>query len=129
MRLAVLADAVGDIAKTPGLHLRDLAAIVLDNLGCRLGESIDLGLCQILTREEDMLVERHVRFLSVLADRCQRTIRRPSGCRPTCIGCTKTTSARRRRALSRNSRPRQCALLGDPQKKNGTPQCTGERKE
>src|SRR3546814_6655090 len=33
MRLAVLLDAVGEAAKTPGLGLYDLAAIVLDDLG------------------------------------------------------------------------------------------------
>ena len=59
MGLAVLGDPVGDGAKAPGLRLGDLAAVVFDDLGCVFRKRIDLGLSQILTREENMLVERH----------------------------------------------------------------------
>src|SRR5207237_739368 len=38
----------------------DLPAIVFDDLGGVFRERIDLGLGQVLTREENMLVERHV---------------------------------------------------------------------
>src|SRR5690606_35799671 len=65
MRLAVLGDAVGEAAQAPGLGLDDLALIVLDNLGGVFRERIHLGLGQILTREENMLVERHVLVSSV----------------------------------------------------------------
>ena len=60
MRLAVLGDAVGEGAQAPGLGLGDLPAIVGDDLGGVFRERIDLGLGQVLTREENMLVERHV---------------------------------------------------------------------
>ena len=60
MRLAVLGDAVGEAAQAPGFGLGDLAAIVRDNLGRVFRERIDLGLGQILTREENMLVKRQV---------------------------------------------------------------------
>src|SRR3546814_13869996 len=58
MRLAVLLDAVGEAAKTPGLGLYDLAAIVLDDLGGAFRQRVDLGLRQVLTREKHMLVQR-----------------------------------------------------------------------
>ena len=60
MRLAVLGDAVGEGAKAPGLGLDDLPAIVVDDLGGVFRERVDLGLGEVLTREENMLVERHV---------------------------------------------------------------------
>src|SRR6202008_1493277 len=60
MRLAVLGDAVSEAAQAPGLGLDHLAAIVGDNLGGVFRERIDLGLSQILAREENMLVKRHV---------------------------------------------------------------------
>ena len=68
MRLAILGDPIGEGAKAPGLGLDDLPAIIFDDLGGVFRERIDLGLSQILTREENMLVERHVHF-SLLADR------------------------------------------------------------
>src|SRR5690348_13987236 len=64
MRLAVLRDAIGKAAETPGLRLGDLPAIVFDDLGGVFRERIDLGLCKVLAREENMLVERHVSLLS-----------------------------------------------------------------
>jgi len=64
MRLAVLGDAIGERAETPGLRLGDLAAIVFDDLGCVFRERIDMGLRKVLAREENMLVERHVSRLS-----------------------------------------------------------------
>jgi hypothetical protein len=60
MRLAVLGDAVCEAAQAPRLGLRDLPAIIFDDLGGVFRERIDLGLCKVLTREENMLVERHV---------------------------------------------------------------------
>ena len=68
MRLAVLGDAIGEGAKAPGLGLDDLPAIVVEDLGGVFRERVDLGLGEVLTREENMLVERHV-FVSLLADR------------------------------------------------------------
>ena len=64
MRLAVLGDAIGEAAKAPGLGLGDLPAIVFDDLGGVFRERIDLGLGEVLAREENMLVERHVSLLS-----------------------------------------------------------------
>ena len=63
MRLAVLGDPVGEAAQAPGLGLDDLPAIVGDDLGGVFRERIDLGLSQVLTREENMLVKRHVMSL------------------------------------------------------------------
>src|SRR4051794_29012855 len=60
VRLAILRDAVGEAAKTPVLGLGDLPAIVGDDLGGVFRERIHLGLSQVLAREENMLVERHV---------------------------------------------------------------------
>jgi len=60
MRLAVLRDAVGEGLEAPGFGLDDLPAIVGENLGSVFRERIHLGLGQILTRKENMLVERHV---------------------------------------------------------------------
>ena len=62
VRLAVLRDSIGEGAQTPGLGLGDLPAIVGDDLGGVFRERIDLGLGEVLTREENMLVERHVSF-------------------------------------------------------------------
>src|SRR4051812_26792908 len=59
MRLAVLGDPIGKRAQTPGLGLGDLAPIVRDDLGCVFRQRVDLCLCKVLTREENMLVERH----------------------------------------------------------------------
>ena len=65
MRLAVLGDPVGEAAKAPGLGLDDRSAIVGEDLGGVFRERIDLGLGEVLTREENMLVKRHVVFSSV----------------------------------------------------------------
>ena len=69
MRLAVLGDAVGEGFQAPGLGLDHLAAIVGDDLGCVFRERVDLGLGQVLTRQKDMLIERHVALFLLLADR------------------------------------------------------------
>jgi hypothetical protein len=74
VRLAVLGDAIGEVAKTPGLRPDDLPAIVFDDLGSVFRQRIDLGLSQILTREENMLIERHVLLLTV-----GRSLTYPSG--------------------------------------------------
>ena len=68
MRLAVLGDPIGDVAKTPGLGLDDLPAIVLDDLGGVFRQRVHLGLGQILTREKHMLVKSHVAHFLLLAD-------------------------------------------------------------
>ena len=68
MRLAVLGDAVGEAAQAPGFGLDHLAAVVGDDLGGVFRERIDLGLGQVLAREENMLVKRHV-HAPMLADR------------------------------------------------------------
>src|SRR4051812_17491708 len=69
MGLAVLRDPVGERAQAPGLGLDDLAAIVLDDLGGVLRQRVHLGLGQVLTRKEYMLVERHDALVLLLADR------------------------------------------------------------
>src|SRR5437764_4872669 len=74
MRLAVLGDAVGEAPETPGLGLRDLSAIVFDDFGGVFRERIDLSLSEVLAREENMLVERHVSILSF-----GRSLTRPDG--------------------------------------------------
>ena len=68
MRLAVLGDPIGEAAQAPGLGPDDLPAIVVDDFGGIFRERIDLGLSQVLAREENMLVKRHA-ILSFLADR------------------------------------------------------------
>ncbi len=60
MRLAVLGDAVGEAAQAPCFSLDHRSAVVGDDLGGVFRERIDLGLSQILAREENMLVKRHV---------------------------------------------------------------------
>jgi len=59
MRLAVLGDTIGEAAKAPRLGLGDGAAIFLNDVGGVFRDRIDLGLGQVLTREENMLVKRH----------------------------------------------------------------------
>ena len=81
MRLAVLGDAIGEAAKAPGLGLGDFPAIVGDDLGGVFRERIDLGLGQVLTREENMLVERHVSFSLFWPIADAAPVARPSGCR------------------------------------------------
>ena len=56
MRLAVLGDAVSEAAQAPGFGLDHRAAIVGEDLGGVFRERIDLGLGEVLTREENMLV-------------------------------------------------------------------------
>src|SRR4051794_18830512 len=74
MRLAVLGYAVGQRAQAPGFGLHDLTIVVGDDLGGVFRERIDLGLSEVLTREENMLVERHAFRLSF-----GRSLTRPSG--------------------------------------------------
>src|SRR3954451_8566842 len=69
MSLAVLGDPVGDVAQAPGLGLDDLPAIVLDDLGGVFRQRVHLGLGEVLTRQKDMLVERHAALFLLLADR------------------------------------------------------------
>src|SRR4051794_10175382 len=83
--LAVLRDAISETAKTPGLRLGDLPAIVFDDLGGVFRECVHLGLSQVLTREENMLIEWHA-SVSLLADRWRRPVRRPSDCRKKALG-------------------------------------------
>jgi hypothetical protein len=72
MSLAILGDALSEGPQAPGLGLGDLAFIVFDDLGGVFRERIDLGLGEVLTREENMLVERHVRlFCWPIADAAQ----------------------------------------------------------
>ena len=74
MRLTVLGDAVGEGPQAPGLGLDDLPIVLGDDLGGVFRERIDLGLGEVLTREENMLVERHAFRLSF-----GRSLTRPSG--------------------------------------------------
>src|SRR5438105_1003414 len=74
MRLTVLGDAVGEGPQAPGLGLDDLPIVLSDDLGGVFRERIDLGLGEVLTREENMLVERHAFRLSL-----GRSLTRPSG--------------------------------------------------
>src|SRR4051812_14671625 len=60
MTLAVLGDAVGEGAQAPGLGLGDRAAVRFDDVGGGFRQRVDLGLGEVLARDEDMLVERHV---------------------------------------------------------------------
>ena len=57
--LAVLLDAVGEVAQTPIFPLRHLAALLDDNRGKGLGQRFDLGGRGVLARDKDVLVERH----------------------------------------------------------------------
>src|SRR5262249_39591588 len=59
MRLAVLADAIGQGLDAPILHLWDVAAHLLDDALVAGGKFIDLLLRQILPRQKDMLVQWH----------------------------------------------------------------------
>ncbi len=61
MPLAILAHSVGEVAQAPVFPLLDLAAIVGDQLGKAVGESIDLCARYILACDEHILVERHSR--------------------------------------------------------------------
>src|SRR5438309_848013 len=64
MRLAIFRDAVGKRAQAPRLGLHDLTTIVFNDFRSVFRKRIDLGLCKVLTREENMLVKRHVSHLS-----------------------------------------------------------------
>src|SRR4029450_13188959 len=81
MRLAVLGDAVGEAAQAPGFSLDHLAAVVGDDLGGVFRERIDLGLSQILAREENMSAKRHVPCPYVCPIVYAPPCGRPSGCR------------------------------------------------
>src|SRR5690606_27139146 len=60
MRLAVLLDAEGERAQAPIFGLGDLALTLFDDLGQRFADGVDLCRGKVLTRQEDMLVKRHV---------------------------------------------------------------------
>ena len=60
--LAVLLDAVGEVAKTPVLDLGDNAAAFFDDRLDRIVEGFGLLRRDILPRNDDVLVERHVSF-------------------------------------------------------------------
>ena len=62
--LAVTVDLVGEVLETPGLGLGNLAIVCFDDFGRRGGELVDLSLAQILSRQENMLVESHALVLS-----------------------------------------------------------------
>src|SRR4030095_6253566 len=91
MRLAVLGDAVSEAAQAPGFSLDHLAAVVGDNLGGVFRERIDLSLSQILSREENMLVKRHVPCTYVGGSLTRAPCARPSGCRSKVIGQVERT--------------------------------------
>ncbi len=57
--------------------LTTLPPIVLDDLGGGFRQRVDLGLSQVLTRQKDMLIERHVALFLLLADRWRRPLRTP----------------------------------------------------
>ena len=65
--LAVAVNLVGEALEAPGLGLDDLPAVFRQDIRGVFRERIDLGLSQVLTREENMLVQRHDSFSS-LAD-------------------------------------------------------------
>ena len=56
VRLAVAVDLVGEVLEAPGLGLGHLAVELLDDLGGRRGQRVDLSLAQVLAREKDVLV-------------------------------------------------------------------------
>ncbi len=64
VRLAALLDLVGEAFDAPVLALGDLAATLLDEIGEFFGECLDLGVGDVLAREEHMLVESHADSLS-----------------------------------------------------------------
>ena len=68
MRLAVLLNLVSEVLETPIFGFLDGATIVGDQLRRVFRKRVDLGLSQILTRKENMLVKRHV-HAPMLADR------------------------------------------------------------
>src|SRR5690348_51836 len=69
MALAVLLDAVGEVAQTPVFAFGDLATMLGDEIGEGLGQGFDLGGRNILTRNKDVFVERHPSSLWLFAAR------------------------------------------------------------
>src|SRR5262249_43561221 len=67
--LAVLLDAVGDVAQAPMLLLGDLAAELGDQGREGIGQRIGLGGRDVLTRDEHVLVERHAGSFRMFAAR------------------------------------------------------------
>ena len=59
MRLAVLADAVGEGLQAPILVLGDLAAQLPDDPGQLRGQFLNLLRAQVLARKVDVFVQRH----------------------------------------------------------------------
>src|SRR6516225_8652998 len=59
MRLAVLADAIGERFDPPVFGLGDRAAHLLEDGLVLVGQFIDLLCAEILTRKVDVFVERH----------------------------------------------------------------------
>ncbi len=59
MALAVLVDLIGKRAQTPIFGVLHRAAIVLKDLAEMLDKTFHLRVGEILTRNEDMLVESH----------------------------------------------------------------------
>lgn len=57
--LAVLVDLVGHRLDAPVFAVDDLAAVVREDRGEMFDEAFGLRVGQVLTRDEDMLVERH----------------------------------------------------------------------
>jgi len=63
MSLAILLDAEGEGPDAPIFRLGDRSAIRLDNGAEAVDQAFDLLRRDILTRQKNMLVERHVPFL------------------------------------------------------------------
>src|SRR4051812_18393665 len=59
MRLAILVHAIGQRAHAPVFRLHDLAAALFDDAAHLGGQFFDLLGARILTREKNMLIERH----------------------------------------------------------------------
>src|SRR5947208_9013520 len=59
MALAVLFHAVGEIAQAPIFALLDLAALLRDQLGKAVGQSVHLRAGDVLARDKHILVKRH----------------------------------------------------------------------
>jgi hypothetical protein len=81
--LAVLLDAVGDVAQAPIFALRDLPAMLGDERGELVGDCLDLRGGDVLPRDEHVLVERHRFSLWLFA---APALRGPSASRPGLAG-------------------------------------------